>query len=99
MAKDAVFTMKLESELHDKIMEEAAKAHRPASQVVRELMREFVHKKEEEREYDKWFRAEVEEGIREADDPSAIFYTQEEMETTRRDAFIAWFSKTKRDEG
>ncbi len=99
MAKDAVFTMKLESELHDKFMEEAAKAHRPASQVVRELMREFVHKKEEEREYDKWFRAEVEEGIREANDPNTVFYTQEEMEGVRREALIASFSKPARDEG
>ena len=69
MAKDAVFTMKIEPELRDKFMEEVERLDRPASQVVREMMREFVHKQEEEREYDKWFRAEVEEGLRELDDP------------------------------
>jgi hypothetical protein len=42
MPKEAVFTMKLESELRDEFVAEAEAAHRPASQVVRELMRECV---------------------------------------------------------
>jgi len=42
MSKEAVFTMKLEPELRDAFMAEAQASHRPASQVVRELMREFV---------------------------------------------------------
>jgi hypothetical protein len=29
--------------------------------------------------YDAWFRAEVEAGLREADDPNTIWVTQEEM--------------------
>jgi predicted transcriptional regulator len=79
MPKDAVFTMKLDAELREKFMAEAEALDRPASQVVRELMREFVHKKEEEREYDTWFRQEVEEALREADDPNAVWYTTEEV--------------------
>jgi hypothetical protein len=39
MSKEAVFTMKLEPELRDAFMAEAEASHRPASQVVRELMR------------------------------------------------------------
>lgn len=42
MAKGAVFTMKLEPELRDAFMKAAAAADRPASQIVRELMRDFV---------------------------------------------------------
>ena len=42
MAKDAVFTLKLEPQLRDAFIAEAQAAHRPASQVVRDLMREFV---------------------------------------------------------
>ena len=79
MAKDAVFTMKIEPELRDKFMEEVERLDRPASQVVREMMREFVHKQEEEREYDKWFRAEVEEGLRELDDPKIVLIPHEEV--------------------
>ena len=44
MAKEAVFTMKLEPELRDAFMAEAAELDRPASQIVRELMRDSRRK-------------------------------------------------------
>ena len=56
MPKEAVFTMKLEPELRDEFMAEADAAHRPASQVVRELMREFVQRQREARTYDAFLR-------------------------------------------
>ena len=62
MAKEAVFTMKLEPELRDEFMAEAEAAHRPASQVLRELMREFVQRQREAREYDDFLRRKVEAG-------------------------------------
>lgn len=49
MPKAAVFTMKLQAELRDAFMAEAEASHRPASQVVRELMRDFVLRQREER--------------------------------------------------
>jgi predicted transcriptional regulator len=69
MAKESVFTMKLETELRDQFMAEAAAVDRPASQLVREFMRDFVGRRRQAREHDAWFRAEVEQGLREADDP------------------------------
>ena len=60
MAKEAVFTMKLESELRAEFMAEAEAAHRPASQVLRELMREFVQNQRTAREYDEFLRRKVE---------------------------------------
>ena len=60
MPKEAVFTMKLESELRDDFLAEAEAVHRPASQVVRELMREFVQRQRDGREYDAFVRAKVE---------------------------------------
>lgn len=59
MSKEAVFTMKLEPELRDAFMAEAEASHRPASQVVRELMREFVERQRQAREYDAFLRAKV----------------------------------------
>ncbi|AJP73019.1 hypothetical protein [Sphingomonas hengshuiensis] len=44
MSKAAVFTMKLEPDLRAEFLAAAEAAHRPASQVVRELMREFVQR-------------------------------------------------------
>jgi len=60
MSKEAVFTMKLEAELRDAFMAEAEATHRPASQVVRELMREFVQRQREGREYDEFLGKKVE---------------------------------------
>jgi predicted transcriptional regulator len=60
MPKRAVFTTKLEPELRDEFMAEAS--HRPASQIMRELMREFVQRQRESREYDAYLRGKVEAG-------------------------------------
>ena len=71
MPKEAVFTIKLEADLRDAFMTEAAATHRPASQIVREFMREFVQRQREAREHEareheEWFRASVQEAL---DDP------------------------------
>lgn len=60
MTKEAVFTMKLEPELRAEFMAEAEAIHRPASQVLRELMREFVQRQREAREYDDFLNRKVE---------------------------------------
>jgi predicted transcriptional regulator len=62
MSKEAVFTMKLEPELRAEFMAEAEAAHRPASQVLRELMRDFVQRQREAREYEEFLRRKVEAG-------------------------------------
>lgn len=59
MAKEAVFTMKLEPELRADFIAETEAAHRPASQVMRELMREFVQRQRQAREYDDFLRSKV----------------------------------------
>jgi hypothetical protein len=51
VAKEAVFTMKLEADLRADFMAETDALHRPASQVVRELMRDFVERQRQKREH------------------------------------------------
>ncbi|MES2172852.1 MAG: antitoxin of toxin-antitoxin stability system [Pseudomonadota bacterium] len=51
MVKAAVFTMKLEADLRDDFMAEADALHRPASQLVRELMRDFVDRQRQARDH------------------------------------------------
>lgn len=46
MSKAAVFTMKLEPDLRDAFMAAAEASHRPASQVVRELMRDYIRREQ-----------------------------------------------------
>lgn len=60
MAKQAVFTMKLEPELREAFMAAAEADHRPASQVLRELMREYIQRQREVREYQAYLSGKVE---------------------------------------
>ena len=62
MSKEAVFTMKLEPELRDQFMAEAEASHRPASQVLRELMRDFIERQQQARDYDTFLSRKVEAG-------------------------------------
>lgn len=60
MPKEAVFTMKLEPQLRADFMAEAASEDRPASQVMRELMRGYIEQRRQAREYDEFLRRKVE---------------------------------------
>ena len=57
MAKDAVFTMKLEPQLRDAFIAEAQAVDRPASQIVRDLMRDYVQRQRDQRDHDAFVRA------------------------------------------
>lgn len=59
MSKDAVFTMKLEPELHEQFMAAVEAADRPASQVVRDFMRDFIQHQRETKEYNAYLRRKV----------------------------------------
>lgn len=78
MSKEAVFTMKLEPELRAEFVAEAEAAHRPASQILRELMREFVQRQREAREYDEFLRRKVE--VARAQRRAGKHYSNEEVE-------------------
>jgi predicted transcriptional regulator len=62
MPKSQVFTFKLEPELRKSFAAEAEALDRPASQVLRELMRGFVQERQEARDYDSFVRDKVAEG-------------------------------------
>lgn len=74
MAKEAVFTMKLEPELRDAFMAAAQCVERPASQIVREFMRDFV---QQDREYLEFLRRRVE--LSHAQIAAGQFYTNDEV--------------------
>ncbi|AOH84614.1 antitoxin of toxin-antitoxin stability system [Sphingomonas panacis] len=60
MSKAAVFTMKLEPDLRAEFMAAAEASHRPASQVVRELMREFVQRQQAQSDHSAVLHRKVE---------------------------------------
>jgi hypothetical protein len=63
MLKQAVFTMKLEPDLRDEFMAAAEETHRPASQLVRDFMRNFVQQQRQLQDHDIWFRDQVQMSI------------------------------------
>jgi predicted transcriptional regulator len=62
MSKDAVFTIKLEENLRNDFIAAAKADHRPASQVMRSLMRDYIQSKNNEQEYIEFLRGKVEAG-------------------------------------
>jgi predicted transcriptional regulator len=93
VAKEAVFTMKLEVDLRDAFMAEAAAKHVPASQIVRDLMRDFIKQQREAREYDEWYRRKVEASLAQAH--AGIGYSNEEVQAKA----AAWRAELERQMG
>jgi len=86
MAKQAVFTMKLEPELRDAFMAAAKADDRPASQIVRAFMRDYV---KQDRDYVEFMRRKVEIARKEIDAGLGISDEDVEAEfSARRDAIL-----------
>jgi len=72
---DTTFTFRVDHQLKDAFTEAARANDRPGSQLLRDFMRDYV----ERAEHDAWFRAEVEQSLKEADDPNAELVPHEEV--------------------
>ncbi|MFT0624632.1 antitoxin of toxin-antitoxin stability system [Ectopseudomonas guguanensis] len=59
MAKEAVFNLKLEPELREDFIAAAQAAHRPASEVMRDLMRDFIRQQQQAKEHDEFVQRKV----------------------------------------
>ncbi|RJF90169.1 hypothetical protein D3874_24435 [Oleomonas cavernae] len=74
---ETTFTFRVDEALKAEFVE-AAKAHdRPASILLRDFMRDYIKQSRDSAEHDRWFRAEVEQGLREADRADAVFHDAE----------------------
>jgi len=91
MAKEAVFTMKLDHELREAFMAAAKAADRPASQIVREFMRDYV---QQDRDYVEFLRRKVERSR--ADITAGRVFSNEEVQT-EMDQFIAELERKGRE--
>ena len=63
------FTFRVDHDLKAAFAETAKAEDRTVAQLLRVLMRGAVRRRQEAGEHDAWFRGEVEQGMREADDP------------------------------
>ncbi|NTJ68681.1 antitoxin of toxin-antitoxin stability system [Agrobacterium rhizogenes] len=78
--------MKLEPELRDTFMAEAAADDRPAAQVLRELMREYINRRQQARQYDDYLRRKVEIARGQHDAGMHVSNEEVEAEATARRA-------------
>ena len=62
---ETTFTFRVDQGLKEAFAETARINDRPASRLLRDFMRDYVDRAE----HDAWFRAEVEQSLKEADDP------------------------------
>jgi predicted transcriptional regulator len=72
---DTTFTFRVDQELKHAFTEAARANDRPGSQLLRDFMRDYVGRAE----HDVWFRAEVEQSLKEADDPAVELVPHEEV--------------------
>lgn len=79
MPNDAVITVTLDTALRDRFIAEADAMQRPAAEILQEFVQAFVRRRRDARQHDAWFRAEVEQSLREADDPSVARVPNEEV--------------------
>lgn len=63
MTDGAVFSIEVETELHDEFVAELQAADRPAAEVMQELMRAFVERQREKREYKAFLQAKVDRAM------------------------------------
>ena len=82
---DATFTFRLDNGLKAAFAEVAKAQDRTSAQLLRVLMRAEVSRRHEAAEHDVWFRGEVEQALREADDPNVSRVSHERVgESWRR---------------
>jgi predicted transcriptional regulator len=90
MTKEAVFTMKLEPDLRADFMAAAQASHRPASQILRELMRDFVQRQRQAREYEDFLQSKVDQARKQV--AGGLLASHEDVESRfekRRAALLA----------
>lgn len=64
------FTFRIDDDLKAAFADAAKAQDRTAAQLLRVLMREAVERQREARAHDAWYRREIEQALREADDPA-----------------------------
>lgn len=76
---ESTFTFRVDEDLKSAFAEAAKAQDRTGAQLLRDFMRESVKRQQESAEHDAWFRREVEQALREADDPNTEWISDEEV--------------------
>lgn len=69
MADEATFAVNVDASLRDAFLVAAEQAHLLPADLVRAFMQDFIARQRDAGAHDAWMRAEIAQGLREADDP------------------------------
>ncbi len=78
------FTFRVDDDLKSAFAEAAKAEDRTSAQLLRVLMREAVRRQQDAQEHDAWFRGEVEQAMREADDRAVRRSPHEDVRSSWR---------------
>ena len=81
---NTTFTFRVDDDLKATFAETARAEDRTAAQLLRVLMREAVRRRQEADAHDAWFRGEVAQAVREADDPNLRRLPNDEVRSNWR---------------
>jgi predicted transcriptional regulator len=76
---ESTFTFRVDEDLKSAFADLAKSEDRSAAQLLRGMMRDAIARKRQAEEHDAWFREQVEQAIREADDPNTVWIPHEEV--------------------
>lgn len=90
MSRQAVLTLQLDVELHDAFMEAAKTSRQPASQILRDMMRDFISQQTADPDYLAFLKRKVEIARSQLASGKSLDEADIEQEfTARRSAVIA----------
>jgi predicted transcriptional regulator len=92
---ETTFTFRVDRELKKAFTEAARANDRPGSQLLRDFMRDYVQRAE----HDAWFRAEVEQSLKEADDPNVELIPHDEVVRKLKTRHAVLITRAKREHG
>lgn len=78
MSTNAILTVSLEAELRDEFMAAIAEDKQSASQVIQEMMTNYVLQRREAREYENYLRRKVNAARKQRDE--GLYFSNEEVE-------------------
>ncbi|CAD7053331.1 antitoxin of toxin-antitoxin stability system [Pseudorhizobium endolithicum] len=95
MTKDAVFTFHLDVELHDAFMAAAKDSQQSASQILRDMMRDFVRQQATEPEYTAFLQRKVDAARSQISSGEGLDAIDVEQEFAARRAAVAGGSRSR----
>ena len=87
---ESTFTIRVEGQLKDAFTEAAKINDRTGAQLIRDFMRDYVQMSREKAEYEEWFKAKVEAGLKAIQEGRVLSSAEvEERSRLRRERLIA----------